>query len=287
MNKPATLQKIADFFLTKIIIGILVVVGCVALVESAGRSLLDKTQLSGEFKNTIVGITQAALALLSYVLLFQFYEKRKIRELSVASFWINAPIGFLAGLLLQSLVIVIIYLAGGYSILQVNPVSFLLPSFITALTAGFVAEIVIRGILFRLTEERLGTVIALIISSLLFAIMHSGSKGATPLSILSTTVQAGIMLSAAYVFTRSLWLSIFLHFAWDLAEPGIYGGINPGITLEKSLFTSKISGDEILTGGQFGPGNSIQAALFCLLTALLFLWLAKKKNNFLKPYWKK
>jgi uncharacterized protein len=287
MNYQAALLKTLHFFLTRMIIGIAVVAGSVALVEITGRYLLDKTQTAGELKNAIVGIADAGVALVSYILLFRFYEKREIKELSWATFWKNALIGFLAGLVLQSLMILVIYLAGGYSILLTNPVSFLLPGFITSLTAGFVAEILIRGIIFRLTEEKFGTIVALIISASLFAVIHSGHKEATLLSVLSTTIQAGILLSAVYVFSRSLWFSIFLHFAWDFAEPGIYGGINPGISIDKSLFTSKITGAELLTGGQFGPGNSIQAAIFCLIAGLFFLWMAKRRNNFIKPYWKK
>ena len=285
-NKPA-LQKILYFFLTKIVIGILVIGGSVALVENAGRALLEKIQITGDLQNAMVGIADGAIALLSYILLFRFYEKRQIKELSLASFWKNSLVGFLAGMVLQSLVIFVIYLTDGYSIISINPVSFLIPGFIAALTAGFVGEILLRGIIFRLTEEKFGTVIALIISALLFAVFHSGVKGATLLSVVSTSIQAGMLLSAVYVFTRSLWLPVFLHFAWDFAEPGIYGAINPGITIEKSLFTSKLTGSELLTGGQFGPGNSIQSTIFCLIAGLLFLWLAKRKNNFINPPWKK
>jgi uncharacterized protein len=281
-----TLKKIIHFPLTKIIIGILVVAGSVALVEWAGRSLLDKIQMRDDFENIIIGIIEVLIALLSYVLLFRSYEKRKVTELSLEAFWKNAVIGFLAGFILQSLLILVIYMAGDYSIMRVNPASFLLPAFTTALTAGFVAEIIIRGIIFRLTEGNLGTVIALIISVLLFVVLHSGNKGATLLSVLSTAIQAGFLLSAVYVFSRSLWLPIFLHFAWDFTEPGIYGAINPGNTLDKSLFTSEINGPELLTGGELGPENSIQSAIFCSMAGLLFLWLAKRKNNFIKTYWK-
>ncbi|MEP7145009.1 MAG: CPBP family intramembrane glutamic endopeptidase [Ferruginibacter sp.] len=287
MDNQTTLQKIMHFFLTRIILGILVVGGSVALVENAGRYFVDKTLFPAELKDAIIGIADVAIALISYILLFRFYEKRQIKELSLATFWKNAIFSFLAGLILQSLMILVIYLAGGYLILHVNPVSFLVPGLIFSLIAGFVAEIIIVGIIFRLTEEKLGTVIALIICCLLFAISHSGNKEATLLSVLSTTIQAGILLSAVYVFTRSLWPSIFLHFAWDFAEPGIYGGINPGISIEKSLFTSRITGSELITGGQFGPGNSIQALIFCLVAGVLILWLAKRKNNFIKPYWKR
>jgi hypothetical protein len=98
-------------------------------------------------------------------------------------------------------------------------------------------------------------------------------------------MQAGFMLPAAYVFSRSLWLPIFLHFSWDFAEPGIFGGINPSTSITQSLFTSKITGSSLLTGGQTGPQDSLQSLILCLLTGVLFLLLAKRKNNFIKPNW--
>jgi len=287
MKDQTALSKFLSFFLTKIIIGIAVVGGLVALVEWSGRSLLDKTQLTGDSKDVIVGITESVIALLSYSFLFSVYEKRKISELAKSAFWKNAVIGFVTGLFLQSAFILIIYLRGNYSVIGVNPVSFLLPAFSTSLTAGFVAEILIRGIFFRLTEEKLGTIVTLIICALIFAIMHLNVKGASILSVSSTAIEAGLLLSAGYIFSRSLWLPIFLHFAWDFAEPGVFGAINPGITINQSLLTSKIDGPLILTGGQLGPQNSIQSLLLCAIASLIFLWVARQKNNFIKPFWKR
>ena len=143
------------------------------------------------------------------------------------------------------------------------------------------------GVIFRLTEERAGTTIALIILTLLFAFMHINVKDANIVSVLSTAIQAGLLLSAAYVFTRSLWFVIFFHFAWDLTEPGIYGGINPGNSVESSLLTSKISGPDLLTGGILGPQNSIQSLICCSTVALIVLGKAKQKDHFMQPFWKK
>ncbi|MEP7372489.1 MAG: CPBP family intramembrane glutamic endopeptidase [Chitinophagaceae bacterium] len=287
MNKQTAIPKALHFFLTKIIIGIAVVGGSVALTEWSGRLLLDKTQLTDNSKNVIIAISDAAIALLSYILLFRAYEKRQIKELSSLAFGKNAMIGFATGLVLQSLFILVIYMTDGYSVIKINPFSFLVPAFTTALTAGFVAEILIRSVFFRLLEEKSGTKIALLILTLLFGLLHLNVAGATALSVFTTAIQAGLLLSAAYVFTRSLWVTIFFHFAWDFAEPGIFGAANPGNTIEQSLFTSKITGPVYLTGGQSGPQNSIQALLFCSIAALLFLWLAKRNNTFIKPFWKK
>lgn len=287
MKKQTFLATIFHFFLTKIIIGIAVIAGMIVLVESFGRPLLDKTALSAASKDIIIAFANSGIALVFYILLFQWYEKRGITELSIAGLGKYAMPGFATGIILQSLFILVIDIAGGYAVTQINPASSLLPSFAASLTAGFVAEIVIMGIVFRLTEEQLGTVITIIIITLLFALLHLNAPGATFISVCATVAQAGLLLSASYVFSRSLWLPISLHFAWDFAEPGIFGGINPGIHLEQNLFSSSITGPAFLTGGQSGPQNSIQALLLCLLTGFLFLWFAKKKNNFIRPYWKR
>ena len=252
-----------------------------------GQAITCQNAITRKLWKLIVAIAESAFALLAYTFLFRVYEKRKISELSTNAFWKNAVIGYATGFVLQSIFILIIYLRGNYSVIGINQASSLLPSFAAALTAGFVGEIVIRGIFFRLTEEKLGTVLTLIICVLFFAIMHVNVKGASILSVSSTAIEAGLLLSAGYVFSRSLWLPIFLHFAWDFAEPGVFGAINPGITIDQSLLTSKIEGPLILTGGQLGPQNSIQSLLLCAIVSLVFLWMARKKNNFIKPFWKR
>ncbi|HTS44524.1 MAG TPA: CPBP family intramembrane glutamic endopeptidase [Puia sp.] len=285
MNNQTIIQKIIHFNPTKIIIGTTVVAGSVFLCESTLRPLLDKTQMTFNSKNLIIAALNSGIALVAYIFLFRFYEKRKITELSRSALPGNAGAGFLTGLILQSLIVLVIYIFANYSILRINPVSSLLPALATAFTAGIVAEIVIVGIFFRLAEEKLGTLITLLIMMIFFCIMHSGAKGATVISVLAVIVNAGILLPAAFIFTRTLWFPMFLHFAWDFAEPGIYGGVNPGNSVQQSLFSSKINGPDFLTGGALGPQNSIQSILLCLVLALFFLGAAKRQNKFIKPFW--
>ena len=281
MNKKNIFKKILFFFITKIIIGIAAIAGAVILIESVFRTLLEKTKISDELINGIIGVSEAAAAVIIYILLFSYYEKRKINELSVSTFSGNANLGFLTGFLLQSLFIFVIFISGSFTIIQVNAFSNMIPGFIMALTAGFVAEIIIIGIVFRLLEQQFGTAVSLTIMIILFIIAHSGVKDGSLVSVLSTSINAGLLLPAAYIFSRSLWLPIFIHFAWDFTEPGIYGAINPSISITKSLFDSKISGSRILTGGPLGPQNSIQALIICLVLGFIFLRLAKRKNNLL------
>ncbi len=281
------MQKILHFFLIKIAAGIIAIGGVVALTQWLGQLFLNKTLLSENLQNILLAFLNSGFALAVYIFLFRIYEKRKITELSISPLTKNAAFGFIIGFVLQSLFILIIYLIAEYSILHINNFAFVIPSFSAALTAGFVAEILLVGVFFRLTEEKLGSAIALCIITLIFIVIHANAKNATWLSVSTTAMQSGVLLPATFIVSRSLWFPIFLHFAWDFAEPGIFNGINPGNSVTESLFTSKISGSTIFTGGLNGPQNSLQALLLCALVSFLFLLAAKRKNRFIKPSWQR
>ncbi len=280
-------KRIYSNTVIKIVAGVFLIGGIVFLVQWISGLFAEKLMGHTEVFYLLVALIQCILAVWCYILMYRYFEKRQITELSSASFLKNAIPGFLTGIALQSLIVLVLYLAGGYVITRINPASFMVPAFTTALTAGFVAEIIIRGILFRLVEEKLGTAITIGIMMLLFMVMHLGSEGSTVLSVLAVSMQAGFLLSAVYILTRNLWFPIFLHFAWDFAEPGIFGAINPGNSIEKSLFTCQVSGPDIFTGGPLGPVNSIQSLLLCLLAGMFFLGLARRRKNFILPYWNK
>lgn len=271
----------------KIVTGVILIGGIVFLVQWLSGFIPQRLDQNNDLFNLVIAIIQCILAVWCYILLYRFFEKRRIAELSRESFLHSVIPGFLTGIVLQSLIILVLYLAGGYVISNINPASFMIPSLTTAFTAGFVAEILFRGVLFRLVEERLGTPISIGIMMLLFILLHLGGTDHTILSLLAVSVQAGFLLSAAYVLTRNLWFPIFLHFSWDFANPGIFGALNPGNSIEKSLFTCQVTGPELLTGASMGPVNSIQSLMLCLFTGIIFLWLAWRRKNFIFPNWKK
>lgn len=279
-------QKLLHFFLIKMAIGVGVIVLLVALIEMLRSFVLDATSLSESMKALIVAIAEVIAATAGYILLFRVYDKRQIDEMKAEKLLPGAVIGFVTGVLLQAIFVLVIYLLGKFSVVNINPFSSLIGPFAFALTAGFVAEIIIVGVVFRLLEQQAGTAISLCIFIILFAVLHIDMKGATIISVGATAMQAGLMIPAAYVYSRNLWLPIFLHFGWDFAEPGIFGGFNPSTSLTGGLFTSTISGNVLWTGGETGPQDSLSSLLLCLLVGIIFLVLAKQKNNFLPGRWR-
>jgi membrane protease YdiL (CAAX protease family) len=284
MDAKTRTHKIFHFFLTKIVIGIVIIGGLVAMVEWAGN-FLDFFHLTAGAKNTLISVADGAITWAAYIVVFRIYEKRKITEFRMSSLGKSAAMGLILGLGLQSFFILVIYLAGDYAIFKINPVGYLSESFAASLKAGFVAEILIMGVIFRLTEQCFGTKITLVFMTMLFALLHIKSKGASVLSVSATALQAGFMLAAAFIATRDLWFPIFIHFSWDFTEPGIFGGTNPGISISQTLFSSSIEGNALITGGPTGPQNSLQAVFCCLVAGMLLLYIGRRRNNFILPFW--
>jgi len=286
MEIKSKTSRFFHFPVTKIILGLVAVASSTLLMQFGSEALLKQIQLNEDLEKLIVAILASSAALATYYFLFKFYEKRKIEELSTSHFLRNSVTGLLTGFLFLSIVILIMYFGKAYTIISVNPVSFLLPALALGISSGIFEEILFRGILFRITEEKLGSIWALVISSSFFGIAHLGNPNSTLFSAIAITIEAGFLLGAAYIYSRNLWLPIFIHFAWNFSEGGIYGAIISGSGLEKSLINSKINGPELLTGGEFGPENSLQALILGLVVGILFLWIAYKQNKLVKPFWK-
>ncbi len=278
-------QKIFNSSVTKIVLALLVFLVVVVIGQQVVSRLLSITTLDKDVRNVIKGVFVSSSVIISYVLFFKNYERRKVVEFAYQGLVKNLIIGASVGFILQSLTILVIYLNGGYRIVAVNPLSFIVIPFVTMLTVSIIEEVLVRGIIFRITEEKLGSYIALTISSLIFGALHLANPHSSLLSGLCVTT-AGFLLGSVFIYSRNLWFPIALHFAWNFTQSGIFGAVTSGNEKSSSLLEAKIQGLEIITGGEFGPEGSIQATLICLIAAVIFLFLSFKGNKIIKPYWR-
>jgi len=287
MNKKNIGYKILHFPLTKIIIGLVVCGVIIGVGQTLIQKALELTSIDKDFKNLIRGIFVAILAVISYTYLFKFYEKREITEFSKKGIIKHLSIGIVLGAILQALTILVIYLKGGYSVISINPILFIIPPLTMGITSAIIEEVLIRGIIFRIPEEKLGSYISLLISALIFGALHMGNPNSSLSTGIGLAIQAGLLLGAAYIYSRNLWFPIAIHFAWNFTQSAIFGANVSGSATSKTLITSKIEGAEWFTGGQFGPEGSIQATIFCLIATIILLVLSHKHGKIIKPYWKK
>ena len=285
MDKKNIGQKILYFPFTVIIIGLMVCGFVIGFGQIFIQKMLALTSIDNDLKNLIEGTFTAFLSIISYIYVFKRYEQRKITEFSKNGIIKNWSIGILLGVILQSLTILIIYLKGGYSVIAVNSIFFIIPSLKMGITSAIVEETLFRGIVFRIPEQKLGSYVSLCISALLFGVLHLNNPNSSLSAGIGIAIQGGLLLGAAYIYARNLWFPIAIHFAWNFTQAAIFGANVSGNEISKTLITSQIQGAEWFTGGQFGPEASIQATIFCLITTIVLLFISQKQGKIIKPKW--
>jgi membrane protease YdiL (CAAX protease family) len=132
--------------------------------------------------------------------------------------------------------------------------------FVFAFSAMF-EELLFRGYMFQTLMQWVTFLPALMIMSLLFGLGHLRNPHATPFST-ANVLLAGVLLSFAYLKTRSLWLPFGLHLSWNFAQTTLYAFPTSGFAFaERRLFLSMQSGPEWITGGEFGPEGGVLATI--------------------------
>jgi membrane protease YdiL (CAAX protease family) len=141
-------------------------------------------------------------------------------------------------------------------------------------------------VLVRSVETWLGSWAALVVSSLVFGLTHLMNPQGTLEGALFISVEAGILLAAALMLTRRLWLSIGFHMAWNYTQSAIFSGIVSGNEAQQGLIRSTMKGPDWLTGGSFGVESSVLALVVCTTTGIVMLVMAVRRGKIVPPIWK-
>lgn len=250
----------------------------VAVVSLIGGQSLAAVQ--GNWWLTIaIGVLTAVISVFTYRWVVRRTERREVTELARKGAVSATGLGTLIGVGLFSFVIANIAFLGFYESNGVGSVTGALGllGFMAAVAVG--EELLWRGVLFRIVEERTGTWIALVLTGVLFGLVHLINPHASMWGAIAIAIEAGGMLTAAYVATRSLWLPIGLHFGWNLAGSAIFSTAVSGNDTQQGLVETTLSGPMLITGGDFGPEGSLYSIVFCTLVTIVFMWMAHKRGR--------
>ncbi|MEO2258829.1 type II CAAX endopeptidase family protein [Paenibacillus amylolyticus] len=255
------------------------IVGAISiiLVDAFIRPLAE--QVPG-LLSLLLTLTLGFLAIIVYMLTMKYLARRPIPELSRKGAGIEAVMGALTGVIFIALSAIIIVSLGGYSFQWANDadtVTVLIASVEAALGAAIVEELIFRGLMFQAMNKLLGNWAALAVTSLFFGIAHLGNTGATLWSAFAITLEAGVLLGAAFMWRRNLWFAMGLHFSWNALE-GLLGIPVSGHTTA-GLLIVKVHGPSLLTGGDFGLEGSMVPVIISLLITTPMLYGAVRNRN--------
>ena len=127
-------------------------------------------------------------------------------------------------------------------------------------------EVVFRGYLLRMLSEYFQPLGALLVTSVLFGILHVPNENFSPIGLINILL-AGLLLGALVLRTGRIWAAVGLHFTWNLFQSVIYGFPVSGLTTYR-LLRIEVEGPAWLSGGPFGLEGSVFTAL--LLGACLW-----------------
>jgi uncharacterized protein len=222
----------------------------------------------------------------AYLFLVYVVERRRPAELAWSKVLPHGLIGIAAGVLFISSVVGVLSLAGSYEVIGTNPdVDWVKPLLLAGLGTAIAEEIVFRGVLFRITEEGLGTWPALAISALLFGGVHMMNPGATAWSSFAIAVEAGLLLGLAYHVTRSLPLVMGIHMAWNFTQGTVYG-IPVSGSADPGFLVSARPGPDWLSGGVFGAEASVVAVAISLVASAALLAHARRSGTIVVRGWR-
>ncbi len=247
-----------------------------AYAFSAIPSVLDEAVNMPIWLQAFLCVLTSAGVLALYGCWWKWTEKQKAADLPLRRLAADTGMGFGIGILFFIVVTGVIALLGGYRVGSVQwDWNSLIGNLFMFLVVAVGEEVLFRGIVFRMIDDRWGTAVGLIASALIFGFVHISNNNATVWSSLAIAVEAGLLLGAAYKWSGTLWVPIGIHWSWNYFQGPVFGFAVSGNGTQ-SLITPVIQGSDWLTGGSFGAEASIPAFVLGLALAIVFLWIPRR-----------
>ena len=173
---------------------------------------------------------------------------------------------------------VVIAMAGRGVSFSINPINWaaviksMIGSGVLLVIAAFAEEAMFRGYALQtLSRARLAW-LGVALTLALFGVAHLTNPNTVPGFTFINTAIAGLWFAIAYLRTRSLWLPLGLHWAWNWALGWFFGLPVSGLNVASHpLLKASDIGPYWLTGGSYGIEGGL-AGTVALALGTLVIW---------------
>lgn len=145
---------------------------------------------------------------------------------------------------------------------------------------GAFEEIIIRGYLMVNIGGKHSVATSIIISSIVFSVMHGANPGIGGIAILNLLLIA-IFYALYIICFDNIWGACAMHSVWNFLQGCFYGIQVSGMEIVDTFFVcSAVPGKELINGGAFGAEGGIATSIITGLSILILLIYMKKKGKF-------
>lgn len=226
-----------------------------------------------------LGFVAASLAL--YAVAVWLGERRRPTELGLVRAAPDLLAGFALGAVMTAVIMGALIAIGAYE--MTGPVAASPWGAVSlALQTGFLEELLLRAIVFRLIWRTFGLAPAFLVSAILFGALHLANPDASLLAAAAIAIEAGLLLPVLFLLTGRIWASVGVHFGWNFVLGYVFGTPVSGLSGKASVYVSKLTGDTsaLISGGAFGPEASAPAlGLAVVLFAAALFWLYRRNKS--------
>ncbi|MDT0622852.1 CPBP family intramembrane glutamic endopeptidase [Croceitalea vernalis] len=250
----------------------------------AGVPLNTEDYEFNSLQRTIITFTTLLGTVIVLFLFIRFVDKEPFKNLGL--YWKGRSKDLLVGILLGAFIMCFAY----FLLLGIDSIAFermvvswkdILYGILVFTCVSFSEELLFRGYVLKNFMSSFNKYIALVLSSLIFALMH-GANPNIDLFPLINLFLAGILLGISYIYTKNIWFPVGLHFSWNIFQT-LFGFNVSGIDFY-SLIEFKIPKNNLINGGEFGFEGSILAIVFqIILILILFFYFESKNFNTITP----
>lgn len=144
---------------------------------------------------------------------------------------------------------------------------------------GSAEEFVFRGLLFQSIGARNGLIIAAIISSVTFSLLHGQNPNTNVLFFANLALYS--LFACAYALREGgIWGICGHHVGWNFAQGDLFGFAVSGQQLgQDKLMTPTITGPDLITGGATGFEGGLATAVIIVLSAAVLLLINPPRNH--------
>ncbi len=231
----------------------------------------------------VVMLASAGFMILGAIIYCKKFQKRSAFSLGFNSngFAPEYLVGLLIGFVMISLPTLICYLTGCVVFLPSDSISPLMIAlfFVAFILQGMGEEALFRGYLLTSLARRNNIWIAIIVSSLMFAIFHGGNAEFSLIAFINIAL-FGIFASVFTLKRGNIWGISAIHSMWNFAQGNIFGFRVSGNPELDSLLTATNQGfGSILSGGNFGLEGGLGATVVLLIAILCALLMPTKESE--------
>ena len=194
-------------------------------------------------------------------------------------------IGIIIGLVVfSSAVLINIFTKGlsycGTGDLTIFNIIYITLFFLGYLFQGLSEELLCRGFLMTAIGRRYNILLAIIINSIFFAVLHLLNPGISILAFINLFL-FGVLASLIVIKTNSIWMAAAVHSIWNFVQGNIYGISVSGMGPTPTIFKMNLTDNTIWNGGSFGAEGGLGVTIVLVIAIIIFglLCLKNSLNN--------